>query len=129
MRVVLGVFFVSILLSSCGTLETKTGGSYEERQRGEGREKMWGCAYSGTKLDYLMLRDSVSALPHWVGIIGLTYTTIDIIFSSVLDTVFYPVDYAHKMSQEKDFDQLCKTPYPFANTNKQTKQPAQTDAE
>jgi uncharacterized protein YceK len=115
-RVIVGVFFSSILLSACATMQTKLGGTYEQRQRGEGREKMWGCAYSGTRLDYLMLKDSASEFPSWSAVIGLSFASFDIVFSSVLDTVLYPADYVDKKFQEKDFDQLCKTPYPVAQT-------------
>lgn len=105
------LLLVVLLLASCGTLETKTGGSYEKRKQREGREKMWGCPYSGTKLDSVIIQDSSRIFPHWVGILGITYGTVDIIFSVILDTIFFPVDYAHRELQDRNFDELCVTPY------------------
>lgn len=98
-----------IFVSSCAMLQTKTGGTYEQRHRGEGKEKMWGCAYSGTKLDYVILKSAVPEISLPIKLIVFAVVSIDLIFSSVLDTIFYPADYLHNKYQDKNFNKLCNT--------------------
>ena len=97
-------------IASCGALETKTGGSYQERQMGKGGPKMWGCLYSGTHFDYLLIKDVYESNPGLPGGIFSTFVAIDLPFTIVMDTIFLPGDIVLKIKHKDKLDGMCANP-------------------